>query len=87
MPKVQTTAGPYESAEQFARILRVLEFVRITRLSERGIVLVGVERHGHPVVGVRVPQARWCVPVGEVAQSAMAASGPLEVTSTLEVGL
>lgn len=79
VPKVQTTAGLYEGAEQFARILRVLEFARITRLSERGIVLVGVERQGHPVVGVRVPQAWWCVPVGEVAQGVTAASGSLEV--------
>jgi hypothetical protein len=79
VPKVQTTAGLHEGAEQCARIMRMLEFVRITRLSERGFVFVGLERQGHPAVGVRVPQAWWCVPVGEAAPGATVESGPLEV--------
>ena len=79
VPRVQTTAGLYEGAEQFARIVRMLEFVRLSRLSERGLVLVGMERQGHPVLGVRVPQAWWCVPVGQAILSKPADTGQLTV--------
>lgn len=55
MPGGQTTAGLYEGAEHFTRVLRMLEFVGITRLAKRSISLIGMVRQDHPVVGVRMP--------------------------------